>query len=106
MNKTFNKDEYYLCDSRTYVGNSMLFWRKENNGYTTNPDEARVFTEKEAFGQHRERETDIPYYKPFIDNISKKHVDIQDIQKYNNQNCICDPAHIRVDGHLSDCKFV
>jgi hypothetical protein len=31
---------YYIQDARSYVGNSVLWWRKEGQGYTCNLDEA------------------------------------------------------------------
>jgi hypothetical protein len=33
-------DEYYIQDTRNYVGNSVLWWRVNGQGYTTNLDEA------------------------------------------------------------------
>ena len=71
---------YYLVDSRSYVGNSLLFWRKNSNGYTTNPDEARVFTKEEAYRQNKSRNTDKPYLKDYINSIKKYHVDMQDLR--------------------------
>ena len=37
---------YYLQNG--YVGNSVLWYRKNGKGYTTRPEEAHIFTEKEA----------------------------------------------------------
>lgn len=31
---------YYIQDTRTYVGNSVMWWRKNGEGYTTNLEEA------------------------------------------------------------------
>ena len=68
---------YYIQDSRNYVGNSMLFWRKGNAGYTTDIDEAKICSEEEALKIYNNRETDIPWEKEYIDSKIKKHVDMQ-----------------------------
>lgn len=70
-------DEYYLQDSRDYVGNNMLFWRKEGRGYTTNLLEAEVYTRQAAFAQNACRETDIPWLKSYIDSKARPAVDFQ-----------------------------
>jgi len=73
---------YYLPDSRDYVGNSMLWWKQDKCGYTTDIMKAHIFTEEEAKGQHECRETDIPWEKEYIDSKIKFHIDMQ----------YCDPS--------------
>ena len=34
------EDLYYIQDTRTYVGNSVMWWRVDGHGYTPNLDEA------------------------------------------------------------------
>lgn len=34
------EDLYYIQDTRTYCGNSAMWWRVDGNGYTSNLDEA------------------------------------------------------------------
>jgi len=70
-------DEYYLQDSRSNVGNDMLFWKKDGKGYTTNLREAHVYTKDEAVSQHQCRETDIPWPKDYIDAKTRPVVDFQ-----------------------------
>jgi hypothetical protein len=69
--------EFYLQDSRTYVGNDMLWWAKDGKGYTTDLSQAQVYTKDEAVGQHQSRETDIPWPKSYIDARTRPAVDMQ-----------------------------
>lgn len=67
---------YYLQDSRNYVGNCMLWWCKDNKGYTTNLDKAKQYSEEEKqLGSPRT--TDIFWNKLYIDGISNLTVDFQ-----------------------------
>lgn len=75
------EDSYYVQDSRQYVGNSVLWWRKDRAGYTTNLAEAHVFTEAEADACRRDRATDIPWPKAAIDAIADLHVDMQRLRE-------------------------
>jgi len=70
-------DEYYLQDSRDLVGNDMLFWAKNGQGYTTDLRKAHVYTKDEAVKQHQCRETDIPWPKEYIDAKTRPAVDCQ-----------------------------
>jgi hypothetical protein len=71
---------YYLQDKRDYVGNSMLWWRAGGAGYCCDVREAGVFTKEQAFDQHRCRDTDIPWPKPYIDARVAHHVDMQRVK--------------------------
>jgi len=68
---------FYLQDSRSYVGNDMLFWGKKNRGYTTNLDKAEVYTKESAVAQNRRRDTDIPWPKEYVDSVARPAVDMQ-----------------------------
>lgn len=74
-------DEYYLQDSRSIVGNDMLFWGIIG-GYTSDLRKAKVFSREKAFSQHASRDTDIPWPKSYIDSKSRPAVDFQ----YVNQD--------------------
>jgi len=74
-------DLYYLQDSRQYVGNSMLWWRAGGAGYTTNIEEAGVFTKDQAFSQHRCREGDRPWSKRYVDTLANRHIDHQKLTR-------------------------
>lgn len=72
---------FYLQDSRSYVGNDVLWWAKEGKGYTTDLSKAHVFTKEEALSQHNDRETDIPWPKSYIDQKTRPAVDMQYIRR-------------------------
>ncbi len=72
---------YYLQDSRTYVGNDVLWWAKDGKGYTTDLSKAHVYTKDEAVSQHDSRETDIPWPKDYIDAKTRPAVDMQYIDR-------------------------
>jgi hypothetical protein len=74
-------DLYYLQDSRSYVGNDVLWWAKDGNGYTTDLSKAHVYTKAEAISQHESRETDIPWPKDYIDGKTRPAVDMQYIKR-------------------------
>lgn len=75
------EDEYYLQDSRNYVGNDVLFWAKNAQGYTTDLRCAHVYTKQEAVAQHNKRHTDIPWPKSYIDSKIRPAVDMQYIKR-------------------------
>jgi rubrerythrin len=74
-------DQFYLQDSRSYVGNDMLFWAVKGNGYVTDVSKAEVYTKAEAVAQHQCRETDIPWPKDYIDAKTRPAVDMQYVKR-------------------------
>lgn len=72
---------FYLQDSRTYVGNDVMWWAKDGKGYTTDLRKAHVYTKDEAVKQHESRETDIPWPKDYIDARTRPAVDMQYIKR-------------------------
>jgi len=72
---------FYLQDSRTYVGNDMLFWARDGKGYTTDLRNAEVYSLEEAVQQHQRRETDIPWPKTYIDARTRPAVDMQYVKR-------------------------
>ena len=74
-------DEFYLQDSRSYVGNDMLFWAIDGKGYTTDMRQAHVYTKAEAVAQHESRITDIPWPKSYIDERTRPAVDMQYVKR-------------------------
>ncbi len=68
---------YYLCDSRTIVGNCLQFWGLNGKGYTYNLDKAQVYSETEAMDMHKQRTTDMPYPKDVVDSLAQRHIDHQ-----------------------------
>jgi hypothetical protein len=71
---------YYLQDSRTYVGNAMLWWRKGNRGYCCDIDEAETYT-LDQLKDMNPRDTDIPWRKEYIDKRLSKTCDMQKVDK-------------------------
>lgn len=74
-------DLFYLQDSRSYVGNDMLFWAKNGNGYTTDLRLAETYTRDEAQAKHDSRETDIPWPKAYIDAKTRPACDMQYVKR-------------------------
>lgn len=72
---------FYLQDSRSYVGNSPLWWAKGSGGYTCDLDKAELFTEEEAMKLFEDRSTDIPWKKEDVENAVKRLVDAQYLKK-------------------------
>ena len=66
-----------------YVGNSILWWA-ESSGYTTDIDKTDVFTGEQAAAIRKNRGTDRPWPKDYIDGKSSLHVDMQDCN-YNER---------------------
>ncbi len=74
-------DDFYVQDSRTYVGNDVLWHQKEFNGYTTDLSKAMVVSKADAQAMHNERHTDIPWPKAYIDSKVRPAVDMQYIKR-------------------------
>jgi len=67
---------FYVQDKRQYVGNSVLWWAHEGNGYTTDISQAGQYTHKPT-----DRDTDVLWPVDMVDSVVKGHVDIQDLMK-------------------------
>lgn len=74
------EDNFYLQDSRSYVGNDVLWWATDGKGYTTDLREAHVYTKEQAQAYHKNRHTDIPWPKEYIDGKVRPAVDMQHIK--------------------------
>lgn len=72
---------YYLQDSRNYIGNDMVWWVEEGNGYTTDLSKAATYTSENANRMHTSRKTDKPWLKEYIDSRSRPAVDMQYVSK-------------------------
>lgn len=73
--------EFYLQDSRNYVGNDMLFHAIDGMGYVTDMRKAQVFTKEQAIAAHGMRSTDIPWPKAYIDAKTRPAVDMQHVKR-------------------------
>jgi hypothetical protein len=75
-----DKDQFYIQDSRSYCGNDVMWW-SQDGGYTTDISKAHLYTKDEAVRQHKNRETDIPWPKSYIDQKIRPVVDMQYINR-------------------------
>ena len=67
---------YYIQNG--HVGNTMLFWRKEGKGYTTNLDEAGIWDEESARTICANRNKNNRAWSiRYINKISSLQVDVQ-----------------------------
>jgi hypothetical protein len=69
-------EQFILQDSRGLIGSRISWWR-EGGSYTTNIDQAQIFTCEEAVAQHASRETDIPWPLVFVRARRELAVDFQ-----------------------------
>lgn len=72
---------YYVQDTRTIVGNSMVWWAKDGHGYVCDIRKAHVWTKEEAYKQYAMRSTDFPWPKSYIDARISHHIDVQHCDK-------------------------
>ncbi|SDJ40288.1 hypothetical protein [Pseudomonas abietaniphila] len=75
-------DQFYLQDSRSYVGDGLTFHGKEHRGYYTDLDKCHLYTQEQACGH---RDTDIPWPKDYIDARAHHGVDCQLMDEQANQ---------------------
>ena len=69
-----SKDLYYIQNSYVYIGNAMLWWKKDGKGYTTDITEAGKYTKAEI-GKIIERPGDYAWSCEYIDeNKSAKRL--------------------------------
>lgn len=70
---------YYVQDTRQYVGNSVLWWKKDGHGYGCDIREAHVFTSAEA---NKVCRTDHfkKWEKDSVDSLVSMHIDIQSLR--------------------------
>lgn len=71
------ENEFYLRDTRSDVGSTCMFWAIDGCGYTSNLDNAHVFSREEAQKYADRREHFIPLSKPKVDQVSTIRVDMQ-----------------------------
>jgi hypothetical protein len=68
--------QFYLRDIRSNTGTNASFWAKAGS-YTTNLNDAEVFTEEKALRQHKCRETDLPVSVEFVAGKTRQRIDMQ-----------------------------
>lgn len=79
--KNLPKDKfYYVQDKRSYVGNAVLWWGKNGNGYVCNIHDAHKYSYEEL-QNFNPRDTDVIWDADHVMNASKLIVDAQYLQK-------------------------
>lgn len=68
---------YCIQDTRSYVGNAVIWWRVSGNGYTCHVDEAWIVGEEEAKHIEASRGTDKAWPIEKIEAAMSLHVDAQ-----------------------------
>lgn len=81
---------YYIQDSRSIVGNSMLWWGPDSSGYTTDIDKAGLY-EKEWVEKHITRRSDVPWPEILVKQYVVKHVRADTLSRFENLRRIVDP---------------
>lgn len=88
------EDQFFLQDSRSYVGNNLMWWSR-NGSYTSDLSLARAFSKDEAIRQHDSRETDIPWPVAYVAIGVRPVVDMQYIRP---QNGAAEAFYVQVKG--------
>lgn len=70
---TDDTELYYIQDTRQVVGNCVLWWAKDDNGYTCELSKAGLYTREQALRRCREG-VDRAFLKSEIDSIAILHV--------------------------------
>jgi len=78
---------YYIQDTRQIVGNCPMFYKHNNNGYTSNLDEAMVVGEKEAVRMVEMRDSDRAWEFTYLNGLARRTIDVQNWKK-TKENCI------------------
>ena len=76
--------KYVIRDTRGTVGNCALWWREQGRGYTTDFDDAGVFSAEEARSIHRGRRSDVPYKYDDVAKLAKRTVDSQSLVRFTD----------------------
>lgn len=75
---SYESDKFYIQDSRTTVGNSVMWWCHHGHGYTCDIRKAGIYSKDELNGL---RETDIPWPVEQVNRVIQFHIDIQDLRR-------------------------
>jgi hypothetical protein len=65
---------FYVQDTRQFVGNCVLWWCPDGQGYTCKIDQAGRYTAAQCVGM---RDTDRPWRCEVVDAVVVRHVDAQ-----------------------------
>lgn len=88
-------DLFYLQDSRSTVGSRAMFWR-EGGGYTSNLDQAEVFSCERAIGQFKNRASDLPWPVDYVRARAELGVDSQYVTRSQAEACRSEDGRVYV----------
>lgn len=93
--KAIGMGDLYLLQNCNggFIGNSPLFWRKDNSGYTQWIDEARMWTKEEAETQIRSTRGSHSWKMWSVEEINSVAKRIVDIQDLNDCRITCPKTH-------------
>lgn len=82
-----SRPQFYIQDTRSTVGNNVLWWAKGDNGYTTDLNKAEIYTLDEAQRKYNGRPSDLPWPKDYVDTLTHPAVDMQYLRREDAQKC-------------------
>lgn len=99
-------DIYFLQDSRSLVGDNLMFWAL-GGGYTSDLLKAEPFSKDEAIAQNKTRETDIPWPASYLQSRFYTPVDMQYL-KHVDRNARDVGFYDQIPGqwHGNDCLWI
>ncbi len=76
-----NKEElYYIQDRRSFLGNAVIWWGWNNNGYTPDIESAGKYTKEEAMKICKNRPSEVAWPVDYINSNTKARTMIVDMQ--------------------------
>lgn len=79
---------YFLQDSRGTVGNSLMWWAGDGNGYSSDLSKADLYTRDEAIAKHRSRPSDVPWPQHYV--TARQRI-VVDMQYLDRAEAVCMP---------------
>jgi len=70
-----SKPLFYIQDKRQIVGNCVLWWRANGQGYTTELNDAGLYPAEKGL-----RETDVLVPKELAESLAVKHVRVEPLR--------------------------
>jgi len=71
---------YYVQDTRTILGNDLMWWAIDGKGYTSDLSRAEIWKREDAFRQCEMTTHFRPWPKQYIDKRTRPAVDCQYVQ--------------------------
>jgi hypothetical protein len=81
------EEQFYLRDTRSNLGSTCLFYGKNGNGYTSNLNDAEVFSHAEAQRYADKQEHFIPLSKSKVDALTISRIDMQYLEPSDDMSC-------------------